>query len=141
MDVVELGKLIEEIENMNLSKSSKKELRERAKKITINVISKSNRSRGRMSGYTAFVKIELEKMKERAGPYRYKKPRYSTGEDSYIKHSTGQEFDYKAYYTHELEKEDKIKKRVRSRPRFEGDEHLEMFQTVLTKRMHKKLGR
>ena len=95
----------------------------------------------RVKHSTAYEWDELEKMKERAGPYRHKKPRYSTGEDSYIKHSTGQEFDYKAYYTHELEKEEKIKKRVRSKPRFEGDEHLEMFQTVLTKRMHKKLGR
>ncbi|MEE9316494.1 MAG: hypothetical protein V3U97_05235 [bacterium] len=84
---------------------------------------------------------ELERMKARAGPYRYKKPRCSTGEDAHIRHSTGQEFDHKAYYTHELEREEKTKKRVRSKPRFEGEKYLEEFQSVLADKTRKRLGK
>ena len=95
----------------------------------------------RLKHSTGYDWDELEKMKAQAGPYRYKKPRFSTGEDSYIRHSTGQEFDYKAYYTHELETEEKTKKRVRSKPKFEGEEYLEKFQSLLTERLAKKLGK
>ena len=95
----------------------------------------------RLRHSTGYDWDELEKIKARAGPYRYKKPRCSTGEDAYIRHSTGREFDYKAYYTHELEREEKIKKRVRSKPRFEGEEHLEKFQSLLAERMRNKLGK
>jgi len=88
---------------------------------------------------------DLKKKKKKYDPIKH-----STGEYSHIKHATGTEFDYKALYDRESEasdiknkKESKdgvrlwdgtiirkegIHSKVRSKPKEEGEEYLELYQ-------------
>jgi len=61
--------------------------------------------------------------------------KHSTGKPTRLRHSTGYDWD-------ELEKMKARAGPYRYRkPRFEGEEHLEKFRSVLAEKMRKKLGK
>lgn len=98
---------------------------------------------------------DLKKTKKKYDPIKH-----STGEDAHIRHATGTEFDYKALYNREQEasdiknkKESKdgvrlwdgtiirkevIHSKVRSKPKEEGEEYLELYQETIDREASNK---
>ena len=78
---------------------------------------------------------ELKKAKKKYTPVKH-----STGEEANIKHSTGIEFDYKHLaestakqsFRTDAEGAADVHSKVRSKPKLEGEEYLELYQKSIT---------